>query len=364
MKRPATISDVASAAQVSRAAAARALGGYGSVSVGLKARIAEAARRLDYRPNELARTMATGRSRTIGVVVGDIENPFFGLAVRGISDCANGRGFNVVLANSGEDVAAERNATRVLLSKRVDGLIVAPAAMADAAHLQDAQARDCPLVLLDREVPGLAVDVALVDSKAAAGVATRLLIAAGHRRIGYVTATQSPNRRYTGPGQIALSTVLNRIAGFLEASHAAGLLEPERSIRLGAAGSAASQAIIAELLSGPDRATAIIASDSRIALDVFRTTRALGWAVPRDLSLVTFDDADWTGAISPAVTVVAQPSYDLGFEAAAMLLERIEGRRTEPRRCLLETTLIERESVAAPPKRRLRRGQDEGDGAR
>lgn len=347
-KRPATVADVARAAQVSKAAAARALGDYGSVSPAMKLKILEAARRLDYRPNELARTMATGRSGTIGVVVGDIENPFFGLAVRGISDCARESGCDVILSNSGEDVAAERAAASVLMAKRVDGLIVAPAAMHDKAHLLDVLAQGCPLVLLDREVPGLSVDVALVDDKTAAQAATQFLIEAGHRRIAYITATAASDVHYSDPTQIALTTVLNRIAGILEACLRAGVPEPERYIRLGATDTPTSQTILTDLLTMLDRPSAIIASDSKIALEVFRAAKSLGLSVPRQLSLVTFDDADWTSAISPAVTVVAQPSYQLGFEAARMLIDRIGGARTEPRRCMLEATLIRRESVAAP----------------
>jgi LacI family transcriptional regulator len=348
LNRPVTVSDVARTAQVSKATAARALGGYGSVSPDARLRVLEAARLLDYRVNELARTMATGRSGTIGVVVGDIENPFFGLAVRGISDCAKGAGFDVILSNSAEDVAEERAAVDVLTAKGVDGLVVAPAVMHERGHLQDVLARGRPLVLLDREVPGLDADAALVDGKAAAKAATRLLAEAGHRRIAYVTAANAPEPRYAGPSQIALTTVVDRIAGFLEASVEAGIAEPERYVRLGAKGTAAAQAILAELLTPPDRPTAVLASDSRVALEVLRAAKSLGLAVPRQLSLVTFDDADWTGAIDPAVTVVAQPTYRLGFEAARMLIERIGGTRSRPRRCVLEATLISRESVAAP----------------
>ena len=338
--RPVTVSDVARTAQVSKATAARALGGYGSVSADARLRVLEAARLLDYRVNELARTMATGRSGTIGVVVGDIENPFFGLAVRGISDCAKAAGFDVILSNSAEDVAAERAAVEVLTAKGVDGLIVAPAAMHEKAHLQDALARGRPLVLLDREVPGLDVDAVLVDGKAAAKAATRLLIDAGHRRVAYVTAADAPEPRYTGPSRIALTTVLGRIEGFLAASAEAGIVEPERHVRLGAKGTAAAQAILADLLTPPGRPTAVLASDSRVALEVLRAAKSLGLAVPRQLSLVTFDDADWTSAIDPAVTVVAQPTYRLGFEAARMLIERIAGATSRPRRCVLEATLI------------------------
>jgi LacI family transcriptional regulator len=349
-KRAVTVADVARAAQVSKAAAARALGDYGSVSAAVKLRVLEAARRLDYRPNELARTMATGRSGTIGVIIGDIENPFFGLAVRGISDLAAESGFDVILSNSSETLVTERSSTRVFLTKRVDGLIVAPATMHDGAHLKDALAQGCPLVLLDRDVPGLPVDIAFIDDQAAAREATNLLLASGHRRLAYITATSASVTRYSGSQQIALTTVQNRIAGFIEAALAAGLTESERQIRLGASTTAQSQAILLELLAHPDRPTAILSSDSKIALEVFRAARALGLVVPRDLSLITFDDADWTSAITPTVTVVSQPSYQLGYTAARMLIERIGGEKAAPRRCILETALISRESVASGPR--------------
>ncbi len=347
--RPATVSDVARAAQVSKATAARALGGYGSVSPDVKRRVLEASHRLDYRPNELARTMATGRSGTIGVIVGDIENPFFGLAVRAIGDCAKAAGFDVILSNSGERIAEERAAVSVLMAKGIDGLIVAPAAMDERAHLDDVLARGRPLVLLDREIPGLQVDAALVDGKAAAAAATRLLVEAGHRRIAYLTATEAPlGARYKDPSQIALTTVMSRIEGFLAASAEAGLTEPGRFIRLGASGTAKAQAVLAELLDLPDRPTAILASDSKVALEVFRAAKAFGLAVPRQLSLATFDDADWTDAIEPAVTVIAQPTYQLGLEAARMLVERIRGGSMKPRRCVLEAISVLRNSVVAP----------------
>ncbi|MDZ5449309.1 LacI family DNA-binding transcriptional regulator [Labrys sp. ZIDIC5] len=347
-RRPVTVADVARAAQVSKATAARALGGYGAVRADLKERILEAAQRLDYRPNELARTMATGRSGTIGVIVGDIENPFFGLAVRGISDVAAQAGFDVILSNSGETLATEKASTEVFLSKRVDGLIVAPATRHDGSHLRDALARGCPLVLLDRDVPGLPVDVALVDDHKAAREATQLLLAAGHRRLAYITATAAADAHYSGPDQIPLTTVLNRIAGFLEASDSAGLAETERQIRLDAAKTARSQAILLDLLRAPGRPTALLASDSKIALEVFRAARTLGLHIPGDLSLVSFDDADWTSAVSPLVSVVSQPSYDLGAAAAQMLVARIVGGKAPPRRHVLDTVLIQRESVAPP----------------
>src|ERR671938_639006 len=135
-KRLVTVQDVAREAGVSKATAARVLGRYGTASSGAREKVLAAAQKLGYQANELARSMTTGRSGTIGVVVGDIENPYFGQAVRGISDCAKGGGFDVILSNSGEDVAAERAAVDVLTAKGVDGLIVAPAVMHEKLHLR------------------------------------------------------------------------------------------------------------------------------------------------------------------------------------------------------------------------------------
>ena len=346
--RPTTVLDVARAAQVSKATAARALGGYGSVSPDVKARVLAVAQGLGYRPNELARTMVTGRSGTIGVVVGDIENPYFGLAVRGISDTAKAKGFGVILANSGERVEEERAAVDVLVAKQVDGLIVAATTMHDIGHLQEVVRAKRPLVLMDRSVPDVAADWVVLDDEAAATAATDLLIAAGHRRISYITATASPVTQFYNPSQIHLSTVLNRIAGVTAAATRAGIAEPSRYIRLGAANHVASQSIIKDLLILPDRPTAILASDDLVALEVFRTMKALGMSVPRDVSLITFHDAGWTSATTPAITVVAQPAYELGQAVAHMLIERIAGRPGPPRGQVLATTLIARDSVGPP----------------
>jgi LacI family transcriptional regulator len=344
-RRPATVQDVARAAKVSKATAARALGQYGSVSARVMARVTAAAEALGYRPNELARSMSTGRSGTIGVIVGDIENPYFGLAVRGISDGAKARGFNVILANSGEDPAEEKAAVEVLVRKQIDGLIVAPASAGDTDHLRDIIDSGRPVVLMDRELPALMVDAVVIDDKTAARNATALLIAAGHSRIHYVTAAKLHEADAGEPQRIDLSTVANRIAGFTEALTDAGLSSSRRNILFGANHRDDGRRLIADLLTANDRPTAIIASDSLVALDVFRVMKALALTIPADVSLISFHDADWTSATTPSVTVVAQPAYELGQEVVAMLVERIDGLLAAPRRRELASLLIQRESV-------------------
>ena len=351
-KRQITVQHVAREAGVSKATAARVLGGYGLTSPSVREKVLAAAQELGYQTNELARSMTTGRSGTIGVIVGDVENPYFGRAVRGITDVARAAGFDVILANSGEDIEKERDAVRVFLSKRVDGLIVTPARMADAHHLRDVQQSDRPLVLMDRYVPSLDVDTVVTDDRGAAAAAARVLIEAGHRRIGYVSATESSDPLYEGPHQIHLSTVLDRISGFLDTAAKAGINGSERFIRLGVKRSGTARRIISDLLSLPSRPTALIASDNVVALEVFKTVRALGVSIPEDLSLIAFHDADWTSVTSPPITVVAQPSYELGSESAKALIKRVRGQEDAPRRLVLTTTLIQRNSVSEPTPRK------------
>ncbi|WP_027144424.1 LacI family DNA-binding transcriptional regulator [Mesorhizobium sp. WSM3626] len=349
--RPKTVADVARAANVSKATAARVLGGYGVVSDTVRASVTAAAKALDYRPNELARSMTTGRSDIIGVVVGDIENPFFSLAVRGISDAAKAAGFNVILANSGEKIEAEKAAVRLLIGKRVDGLIVTPSESRDITHLRDIHRSGRPLALLDRALPELDVDTVTVDDREAAIRATRVLIDAGHRNIAYVTAVEGNGHEYFDLRQIYTSSVRERIDGFLAACRDAGIDRPERHVRLGATSFEATRRLADELLSGSERPTAILASDSVIALEILRAIRQRGMRIPDDISLITFHDADWTGVTTPPITVVDQPVYALGHTVAELLIRRLKGDIKPPERLVLRTAIINRGSVGPPPVR-------------
>ncbi len=344
-----TVADVARRAGVSKATAARVLGGYGTVSDRVREAVTAAARALDYRPNELARSMTTGRSGTIGVVVGDIENPFFSLAVRGITDVARQAGFTVILINSGEDVTAEKAAIRTLLAKRVDGLIVSPAKESELDHLQEAARSGRPLALLDRGSEALAVDTVIADDRNAAEGVTRRLLALGHRRIAYITACDTSDHLFRTPSDINTGSVRRRVEGFLDTCREAGLAEMERWVHVGASSPEHTRRIVTGMLRASGRPTAIIASDSVIGLEVFKASRAIGLAIPSDLSLVSFHDADWTSVTSPPVTVVRQPVYRLGERAAQLLVERLNGEGMEARRVVLQTEIVERASVAEAP---------------
>jgi len=344
-----TVADVARRAEVSKATAARVLGGYGPVSEEVKLRVQAAAKALDYRPNELARSVSTGKSGTIGIVVGDIENAFFGIAVRSISDTAHRHGFNVILANSGEEVEAEKAALKVLVGKRVDGLIVTPADNRNVAHLRDIVRSRRPLVLFDRPIEGLAADVVATDDRDAAFAATMRLAAAGHRRLAYVTALNAEPPIFTGMEQLYTSSVKARVDGFLAACRAAGIDEPERGICLAGSATAGQQrASVERLLAGETPPTAILASDSLVAFEIFKAAQTLGLGIPADLSLVSFYDAEWTSVTTPPISVIDQPVYDMGTQAADLLIARINGATPPARHCVLPTRFIERGSIGAP----------------
>lgn len=349
--RPATVADVARAANVSKAQTARALGGYGAVSEPVRRRVLDAADALNYRPNALARSMNTGRSQTIGVVIGDVENPFFGLATRGVSDTLREHGYDVVLANTGERLDVEQDTIRVMLDKRVDGLVVSPAHSEHVEHLAGARRAGCPMVFLDRHVPSLDVDSVEVDLRGLAEEVTRELLELGHRRIGYVSAVQVPGSVAPTDAELPNTSVAERLGGICDAFDQADLAMDPRWIRLNAHTPDAVRAAVHDLLALEEPPTALIASDSMVGLDVLTTLREAGRRVPEDLSFIMFDDMPWSSLIDPPITVISQPAHEMGVLAAQALVDQLDGSGGRQGRRLLEGGVIRRASVAPPADR-------------
>lgn len=355
-RRGATVADVASRAGVSKATAARALGEYGAVSARVREQVQRAAAELGYRPNEVARSMSTGRSRTIGIIVGDIENPAFALATRGAADVADEAGYDLILSNSREDSEVERKAIEVQLAKRVDGLLIAPASSVDASNYAAITTAGRPVVFFDRLVHGLAVDAVVAANRDSAYRLTQALLAARHTRIAYVSTLVEPEpieSRATWehdalvfrPG-LGSSVIDDRVSGYASALRTAGVEDPLALVRLGAAGRIGQ--VVRELVWGDAAVTAIVASDSVIAIEAFQAIRETGLRIPDDISLVGFDNAPWTSVTDPAITVVDQPARELGALATRLLIERIEGAEREPSIHTLPQQLIQRESVGVP----------------
>jgi LacI family transcriptional regulator len=347
-RRDVTVADVAKAAQVSKAQAARALGNYGAVSDDVRERVLAAAEELDYRPNELARSMNTGKSHTIGVVVGDIENPHFGLATRGITDTAKKSGYNVILINTDENTAAEVDAVRVLLDKRVDGLIVAPASSVETGHLRRVKESNRPLVLLDRSADGLAVETVAVDMAAISYESTNYLLDAGHRRVAFISTLRS-DTGFSAGMRLDSSQISDRLEGMRRAFADSGHNFPEDLVRLNAGDAGSIRRLTREVLLGADPATAVVASDGLIALSVVEAIQEMGLRIPEDVSFLMYDDFAWTRLTTPPLTVVSQPVYEMGAAAAAALIRQIEGRPPLVPAPEFNAALVRRGSVGAVP---------------
>jgi LacI family transcriptional regulator len=350
-----TIEDVAAAAGVSRATAARALGGYGRVSDETRSVVRKHAQALGYQANRLAQGMVTGRTLTLGFVSADMADAFFGQTMRGFTDIARAQGYDVIISNSEEDPRLERRAVETMLQRRVDGLLLAPTELDKVRHLEAVLTSGLPIVQIDRSVRGLAADAVLIDNVGAARDAVNHLIERGHERIGLLTAGLAdgdPIAQFdaVATDPVHAQTPLSRAVGYLSALRSAGL--PVEARLIASASSAAryadrAEAAVAGLLTQPDPPTAILAVDGMLTLCAFEAVQDSGLRFPDECTVLGFDDLDWTRIVRPRVTVVAQPAYDIGATAARRLLARLAGDTSPPQTLLLETSLVVRESTTS-----------------
>ncbi|OUM43474.1 LacI family DNA-binding transcriptional regulator [Arthrobacter sedimenti] len=352
-----TISEVALAAGVGRATAARTLGNYGSVSSDARAKVLAAAEALGYRTNALARSISTGVSKTVGVIVGDIGNPYFSGVLRGITDTIKARGYDSIILSTDENLHNEIDATSVLSDKQVDGVILASAAIgaADIRHIDSLIRRRTPVVLLDRVVPGLDVDSIVINNRAIAKKAVQNLLALGHRRIGYIwgpTRSPSDNSREGLDESIArtLWSDRERIKGYLEALDENGVgVDPLLISSTEKTETMAAHAF--ELLMAlPEPPTAILAAESPAMIGVLHGIRRTGLTYPAGISLIGFDDTSWSEVLEPPLTMVRQPLLALGNTAAERLMLRIGGFDGPGQIHTLPAEIISRGSITHCPE--------------
>jgi len=332
-----TIKQVAARAGVSIKTVSRVINGSVYVSEAARRRVARAIAQLNYRPNALARGLVTGRSRSIGLVIADIANPFFPPMVRAIEDAAAARGYNVILCDTDEDADRERGAISVLLERKVDGLILSASRVPEAFLRQLAVDR-VPLVVVNRVVRHPRIAAVLVDSVAGGRLATEHLLAMGHRRIAYLA------------GPCASFSNRSRLRGYRQALARAGLPFDPDLVAGGATSLAAGREAMRVLL-GLDRPpTAVFAFDDLMALGALEELRRRGLRVPGDVAIVGFDDIDLAAFVDPPLTTVAQPKVEMGRLAATRLLDMVEGKSSAARRIVtLAPQLVVRHSCGAKP---------------
>ncbi len=332
-----TIADVARHAGVSTATVSRVINSQSVVAPATRERVQAAVRELGYQPNALAASLVRQRSHTLGVVLPDISNPFFPEVVRGLEDAAHASGYNVILCNSDLDTAKEIEYFEVLRQKRVDGLIYHSGTIT-AAHLEAFRRLKLPVVLAATHDPQGELPCVLVDNRQAAREAMEHLIGLGHRRTAVVTGSDPVSGE-------------SRLQGYRDALAHHGLtLEDSLALQAQWTADEAYQ-VTRELLKRRSLPTAIAAASDLMALGVMGALRDGGIRVPEDVSVIGFDNIRLAGIIRPALTSMSQPMYDIGKEAALLLIRCLTEDGADSfrgRRLVLPHRLVVRESTAPP----------------
>ncbi len=332
-----TMIDVARAAEVSVATVSAVVNGTGVVSSRLTERIEEAIRAIGYKRNTIARSLKIGTTRTIGLMVADITNPFFTDVVAVIQTMLLRAGYAVMLCCSDENAATQDDQIRLLLGRMVDGLIIAPTGN-DANLKPILDEANVPVVLIDRWCDDIETDAVVLDNTHAAFEATRYLIELGHRRIGYVS------------GSLDTSTGRERLAGYRDALKASGIDADDELVRPGHFREAEAHQAALQLLSLPELPTAIFSANNLMVIGVMKAIRDLGLACPEDVSVACFDDFPWSAVFRPQLTTMTQPVQEIGEKAAGLLLGRLDGSIDDgPRKVVLRGRLTIRESCRPLP---------------
>ncbi|MET8140688.1 LacI family DNA-binding transcriptional regulator [Sphaerisporangium sp. NPDC005288] len=340
----ARIKDVAAQAGVSVATVSRVLNDSPSVTEETRSRVYAAMTALNYVPNAVARSLRTEATRTLGLIIGDILNPFFTELARAVEDGAREAGYTVVIGNADERADQQDHYVRTLLEQRVDGLLICPTA--EVTPLIEEVARGGrPLVFLDRTLPGLDVPSVRADGTEAIRRLAGHLRALGHRRVAFIS----------GPG--TLSTGRERTRAFLMAAAETGLEVPPEYVRVGDFRAGSGQALTAALLDLPEPPEVIFLGDNLMALGALDEIRKRGLRIPGDIGLASFDDVPWFSHTDPPVTAISQPTAELGRGAVRVLLDILGGRRADS--VVLPAHLVVRESCGeARPHARPPDGHD------
>lgn len=330
------LEDVAREAGVSASTVSRVMSRPSMVAGSTRARVERVIAELGYRPSRVARRLRVeaGRSKLIGLIIPDIQNPFFADLARGVEDAAREKGFAVFLGNSDEDPVKESHYLDVLRAEAVDGVILPPAAGSDDP-LRALVGGGVPVVCVDRRRDGAAVDTVVMDNRRGARDATAHLIELGHRRIGFIEGL---------PG---LSTSRERLHGYREALETAGLSPDPAMVGSGGSREVGGRTAAERLLELEPRPTALIVGNGVMTLGALEAIRVRGLRVPDDVALIGYDDAPWARVVEPPLTVVRQTASELGRRAMELLIRRLDDPDREPECVMLQPELVVRGSCGS-----------------
>jgi LacI family transcriptional regulator len=328
--------DVAALAGVSLKTVSRVINGATTVDPELTDQVRRAAALLNYQPNLVASSLrrGDGRSMMIGLMLEDIANPYSSTLYRAAEDVARAHGVGLLAGSIEEDPEREREMGAALILRRVDGLIIVPAGP-DQSYLVNEMRMGTAMVFVDRPPRYLAADAVVTDNRAGAATGVRHLIGHGHRRIAYLGDLNS------------ITTAQERLAGYQDGMHEAGLEVDPKLVRQDLHTIGAATAAAAELLAISDPPTALFSGQNLVTIGTVRALRSAG--AQYRTALVGFDDFPLAELIEPGVTVIAQDPAAIGRLATEILFRRIDGDTSPVQKHVVPTRLIERASGAIPP---------------
>jgi LacI family transcriptional regulator, galactose operon repressor len=334
--KKATIRDVARFAAVSHQTVSRVINGEARIAPGTRARVERAIAALGFRPSHIARSLVSRRTKTVALVMGDVANPFFPDVARGIEDAVAPAGYSLILSSSRRDPERELKNVRHLLERSTDGLILGAPLVEVAALAELAERTDIPMVFLNREVQGTRVAAVWVDWQTATVEVVTYLTGLGHRRIGLVVPT-----RDEAPVGSREDWYRSALAGAGLGSDPSLIFQESISIEGGYRAGR-------RLLAGPGRPTAAVCHNDVMAIGLLRACVEARVHVPRDLSIVGWDDVPYASLVTPALTTVGVPRYELGQAAARLLLDLVAGRPPDAAGTPLPLQLVHRQSCQRP----------------
>ncbi len=336
-RRAATMKQVAALAGVGAKTVSRVINDEPRVAPETAARVWDAIRALDYHVDMRAGSLrrAGGRTLTLGLLVSSVDNPFAGEVHRGVEDVARARGVAVLAVSLHEDPVREKSAVEDFIRRRLDGIILSTTST-DVSYLSTTLIRGMPMVFIDRRPLGLSVDAVTSDNREAAALATRSLIARGHRRIAFL------GERST------IRTSAERHQGFLDAFGEAGVPTGEATVIFGLSSAREAQEALGALLDSDQPPTAVFGGQNLITVGALHALHSRG--MQHRIALIGFDDLELADLLDPGVTVIRQDPRKLGRVAAERMFSRLDGGVLAPEHIIVPTEFIERGSgeILAP----------------
>ena len=327
----ATINDVAIRAGVSKTTVSHVLNATRFVEEETRQKVLQAIQELNYRPSAAARSLTTKRTGTVGIVVSDISNPFFGELLLGVEEVLRPHNYALMICNTNEILEYEANYLDLLLNQRVDGIIAA-ATSQRWVELSKAEVQHTPIVFVDRTFENHPDYYVGVDNKAGAYQGTQYLVKCGYRKIGILA------------GLDRLSTMRERLDGYCQALQDAGLPINKEWIIPSQLSVDGGRQAMRELFSQPDLPEAVFINNNLLALGALLEMRELSLRCTEDIGIVSFDDHPWAAVSCPPLTVVRQPTRKLGQSAAEMIIALINDQPVLEKRITLDCEILERQS--------------------